>query len=692
MVLIKAINGDPYVEGHLVQFTDQNNQDLENEHFDKTTDFMRESGFPIKGNPVIYEHGLTDFGSIGIGVFDFVDEDDVGLFVRGKLYERQDYEKMLQALNVRKSLGIAPETISKKAKLAEQAVFTVLENVKHGWSLGAYPPTVKISDSGHVEQCGIVEGSLTVIPADPDGTDVVMYRKSLTQAFDLQEAAEETSESGSAQRSKAIEPNNLPGEKQMDMQMLREAVASLLAMIDQGAMEESVAEKQVDPEELEEEAVKAAEELLEKDEEVVKAMDEDEEKVVKAADEEEKEAGMKSARKRVDAFLAENVEEVLSRAMTNIRARNAAATAAFNKARNPDAPLSKRERAGAYRGGNAPAQIGKAEKPGLAMFIKCAANRDFRDFYGKAQNPYIGDHGGYLIGQELRNEILPPLRENVVAFDAGVQQTNVPQGVGTITLPKMTTAPTAYRPGINTAVANSDASFDTVTAFLRPIAALATIPFQLLAQSPLAVEQRIREEMIRSIALQIDIEILNGTGAVTGTQTGAEIRGVKTVLEGDSSLSSSNIATLATNGRKPTFADASQAETQLATNNIPDTEPKAWIMHARSRGRFRDLTATTGEPLFRENFGNEAFARLIGYPVWVGNQIPVTDTTGTSTDTSEIYYGAWRFLEYVMQDALEVIVDRVTLADQLQARIIAYTYSDILIHYPEAFYLMKGVR
>jgi HK97 family phage major capsid protein len=115
-------------------------------------------------------------------------------------------------------------------------------------------------------------------------------------------------------------------------------------------------------------------------------------------------------------------------------------------------------------------------------------------------------------------------------------------------------------------------------------------------------------------------------------------------------------------------------------------------MHSRSRGRYRGLTATTGEPLFRDNYGIKAFPELIGYPVHVGNQISITDTIGSTSDNSEIYFGAWRYIEYVMQDALEILVDRITLASNLQAKILAYTYSDILIHYPEGFYIMKGVR
>lgn len=703
LVAVKSVTGKRYVEGYLVRYGSNDDQDLEGEHFSKRTFFtMRQKGYMVKGKPILYEHGLTDFGSLEIGMFTFENEDDIGLFVRAKLHEREDYELMLKEISKRKSLNLSSEVITQKAKLAVIAVDSVLENVKHQWSMGAYVPTVEVSPDGHIDQCGIVEGSLTVIPAEPNGTEV-RYQKSLFEAFDLTVAATESPVTGSAPEIDAIKStHNNSGVKLMDMQVLRETVASLLSMIDQGMMEEGLEGKQVDEEELEEETVKAAEELLEEDEDATKQMEEEEEKVKQADTEEEKEEAAKSMRRRTETWLETNATEVFARAFSNIENKRSNVKSAFKAALPAGTQQSKRSRAGAYGTGNnpakAPGQMGRAEKPGLAAFVKSAAKHDFRDFnqdfYGKAQNPYIGDRGGYLLGQELRNEILPPLRANVVAFDAGVRQTNVAQGVGTIDLPKMTTAPTAFRPGINTTVSDDEASFDIVTAFLRPIAAEVIIPFQLLEQSPLAVEQRIREEMIRSIALLIDIEILNGTGTVTGSNTGAEIRGIKTVLEGDDTLKTSNIVTIGagSNGGKPGFEDAIDAETQIAEGNVPDTEPKSWIMHSRSRGRYRSLVATTGEPLYYDNFGVKSFPELIGYPVHVGNQISITDTTGTSTDTSEIYFGAWRYIEYVMQDALEIIVDRVTRASQLQAKILAYTYSDILIHYPQAFYVMKGVR
>jgi len=45
-----------------------------------------------------------------------------------------------------------------------------------------------------------------------------------------------------------------------------------------------------------------------------------------------------------------------------------------------------------------------------------------------------------------------------------------------------------------------------------------------------------------------------------------------------------------------------------------------------------------------------------------------------------------------MANDIEFIIDEVSLSSYLSVRLTAYTYSDFIVHYPEAFYVMKGVR
>jgi len=117
-----------------------------------------------------------------------------------------------------------------------------------------------------------------------------------------------------------------------------------------------------------------------------------------------------------------------------------------------------------------------------------------------------------------------------------------------------------------------------------------------------------------------------------------------------------------------------------------------WIMHPRDRGTFRRTTDANGQPLLYGNYSERPYEDLVGYKVLTTTQISNTQTVGTSADCSDIYFGNWRFGEYVIGQDIEVIRDDMTLADSLNVRFIVYMYSDFIVHYPEAFYIMSGVR
>jgi HK97 family phage major capsid protein len=412
----------------------------------------------------------------------------------------------------------------------------------------------------------------------------------------------------------------------------------------------------------------------------------------------EVEADMPITQEIVEEIVEENLEEILPEevkaAVKAFHQRAAKAQARGKKygelvangvkANTPT--RSKKSQVGGF-GQKAFNHVNRTEAPSLGGMVKSIVERTF-----KAQNPYIGNLGGYLVGQEVSQNLLAELRPQVVMFDAGVKQTTV-SNIGVYTVPKMTTAPTAYRPGINQEVTDADGEFDTITAYLRPIAARCKIPIQLLKTSAIAnIDALIREEMIKSIRLQIDKEILFGTGTVVNG-TGAEIRGILSVLEGHNDLSTSNVVTLATNGRVPNYTDLINAETQVLSEDVELMDASSgWVMHPRTRGTFRSLTTTTGEPLLFDNYGQKPYQEMIGYTVHKTTQIPTNITAGSSSDTSYIFFGEYSFGEYVMANDIEIIVDEFTFAKDLQVQIIAYTFSDFIIHYPEAFYVMKGVR
>jgi len=66
------------------------------------------------------------------------------------------------------NLSVSPEWFEEqKAKSEEylQYVLNLIDEGRIGWSSGALPTSVKVAPSGHIDQWGIVEGSITMMPA-----------------------------------------------------------------------------------------------------------------------------------------------------------------------------------------------------------------------------------------------------------------------------------------------------------------------------------------------------------------------------------------------------------------------------------------------------------------------------------------------------------------------------------------------
>jgi len=628
------------ISGYLVRFTEKGDTDLVGDYFNSNTQFMLKS-HSIKGKPILLEHGLEDhFGLLPIGVFDFESVDDVGVWVEGKLADREDYERWLSEINYK---GLSSEEISRTAEIACEAVKKLLSTGKAQFSSGALPQSVMRDDAtGHIEQWVIVEGSVTYQPAEPNGTQIIYSQGENKMAKKMMDDAS------------IDEEDKGMGYSDNVAKVLTQMKADMVAVI------ESVLDD-LRPEEMQE-VSDAIEEQLAEVAEDTKMVEDDEEENAKRVS--------KAIATRQDAIIASVAKFAKSeREKRKIRmvesARNAVKGVPVAKTRNVPAQISAR--------GDYP----------FAHLVKSLHDRT----HNKALNPYIGQLGGVLVGQTIADEILPPLRAESVAFQAGIKQTLI-QNTGTYVLPRMVTAPEAYRPGINTTVVDSNALFDTVTAQMRPIAAQVIIPMQLMQTSPFRVEELLREQLIRSLQLAVDKEIFEGLGAV-GSGTGQEIKGIFRTLT--DSLPG-NIESLGANGGVPSYQDLVGLETLLAEGNIPTNNTTAFVMHPRDRGTLRSLTDTVGQPLLRNNYGELAYQDVLGYPVLTSTALNKAVTTGSSTGTSRIYFGTFGFGEYVMSNDIEIMVDTVTLMNSLQVRVIAYTFSDFIIHYPEAFTVLTGVR
>ncbi len=173
--VIKATSLNTF-SGHLVRYHDSDRKDLSGEWFSKKTHFMFHN-YPVKGAPINYQHGMDDeFGFLPIGMYTFVDEDDVGLFVEGQLKTREEYQEMLRELGRVKGIPLTDAQIKQRSDIAYKAVTKLISSVPMQQSMGADIATYRVNEkNGHIDYCGIVHGALTPTPAD-DINPVVQFK------------------------------------------------------------------------------------------------------------------------------------------------------------------------------------------------------------------------------------------------------------------------------------------------------------------------------------------------------------------------------------------------------------------------------------------------------------------------------------------------------------------------------------
>lgn len=169
---VKALDGKR-VSGYLVRFTNANDTDLHGEWFNKQTNFWLKEHSPI-GKPIMIDHAFdAKFKSVPVGIIDFAKEDEIGIWIEGKLKERKEYEDMLRGWKDRKYIDIDDSVITRAASGIEQAVKTFFSTGKAQWSSGALPQSVEIDETTkHIKSWAFIEGTGVYTPAEPDGTEI----------------------------------------------------------------------------------------------------------------------------------------------------------------------------------------------------------------------------------------------------------------------------------------------------------------------------------------------------------------------------------------------------------------------------------------------------------------------------------------------------------------------------------------
>ena len=308
----------------------------------------------------------------------------------------------------------------------------------------------------------------------------------------------------------------------------------------------------------------------------------------------------------------------------------------------------------------------------FGKIVRGLATGDWRDAEDemRAISESPATAGGHLLPVPVALDVIQRARNEARVVQAGA--TIVPMTNATLKYPRLATEPVPSWRSENGAISDTNITFDAVTLTAQSLAVMVKCSWELLEDA--APQSRVIDDVFASaFALEIDRVALRGSG------TAPEPRGVK---------NTSGVTVTAfggANGAAPT--DYSLLLDSVQTLYAANYTPTGIIAAPRTMTTLSKLRegGTTGAYL-------AAPASLATLPMYLTNQLPTNTTTGTSTDTSEVYVADWSKLLLGVRTQLRLRVLEERFADNGQVAFLADWRGDVQLAQPAAFNVITGVR
>lgn len=238
-----------------------------------------------------------------------------------------------------------------------------------------------------------------------------------------------------------------------------------------------------------------------------------------------------------------------------------------------------------------------------------------------------------------------------------------------VAIPRMTSASSSAWYAEGGTISENTPAFDQLTLSANTLASMVEYSRKLLRQSD--VEQILRRDMTRTMAIALDTAILNGSGS------GAEPRGI---------LQTSGIGAVAggTNGGAPTYDDMVDLIAAVAEDNAR-SDGSVFISNSKVEAKLRKTSkvSSTDSVMVLEN------GQVAGRDFIISNAMPSNLTKGTGSGLSAILFGDLREVVVGMFGDLEIVVDPHTKLNENLLRIASFMEVDLGLRHVESFAAMN---
>lgn len=319
---------------------------------------------------------------------------------------------------------------------------------------------------------------------------------------------------------------------------------------------------------------------------------------------------------------------------------------------------------------------------------RLSRNNQARAQEDRAISTTDGAGGEFVPPKWLVDEYVKLARPGRITADR-VPTSELPAGTDSISVPKVATGTaTAQQTSQNTGVQQTDL---TTTSISSPVVTLAggqTLSLQLIEQSPLNVDDMVLSDLAAAYAVNLNTEVLSGSGAA------GHITGILT-------LSGTNAVTCGTADAKTVYSSVGAGISQVHGNRL--LPPDAIVMHPRRWNWLITQTDSTGRPLVvpaaqapMNTFGTTGTLASEGYvgtmaglPVYLDALIPTNIGAGTNQDRIIVA----RFADLRLYEGnVKAEAFAQTYANQLSVFVRLYNYAAFQpARYPKSISVVDGV-
>lgn len=294
------------------------------------------------------------------------------------------------------------------------------------------------------------------------------------------------------------------------------------------------------------------------------------------------------------------------------------------------------------------------------------------DAFKRDFNVGTGSEAGNLVATDLRNDLfVDVLRNNLVAAALGIRI--LPGLVGNIDIPKKATASAISRVTEIQALTETNPTTAKVSLSPKRFGGFVEYSKQALITASMAIEPMLRDDLLMSAAVDLQDQMINGSGS------GANMRGIRNTSGIGSVVGGSNGANLA-------WSHIVGLESACANANAEPDQVSGYLINTKTRGTSKTTQKATNLPFIWDN-GNTP---LNGYRAAVSNTVPSNLTKGTSTTicSSVIFASDWSMAVLGLFGAPDVTVDPFSLATTGQVRITLNQYADFGVRLAACFAAM----